>query len=138
MFDLAWHYGGGPVPLNSVAERQHISGPYLEQLVAVLRRADLVKGVRGAQGGYVLDRPPEEIKAGDVIRALEGPLAPLQCVDDQKVAACDEADYCISRMVWARVRDAIAGVLDSLSLADMCLEAKNAGKPREYNAYGSS
>jgi len=135
MFDLAWRYGEGPIPLNSVAERQHISEPYLEQLIAVLRRAELVKGVRGAQGGYVLARPPGEIKAGDVIRALEGPLAPLQCVDDSRVAACDEADYCISRMVWARVRDAIAGVLDSLSLADMCLEAEKAKGAKEYKAY---
>jgi len=124
MFDLAWHHGEGPIPLKSVAERQHISEPYLEQLIAVLRRAALVKSVRGAQGGYVLARPPAEIRAGDVIRALEGPLAPLQCVDENHVARCDEADYCISRMVWVKVRDALAGVLASLSLADMCREAQ--------------
>ena len=68
MFDLALNSGQGPIPLNNVAERQNISGHYLEQLIALLKKAGLVKSVRGAQGGYFLARDPEEITIGDIIR----------------------------------------------------------------------
>ncbi|MFZ5633052.1 MAG: RrF2 family transcriptional regulator [Bacillota bacterium] len=122
MFDLAQHYGAGPIPLKSVAERQNISGHYLEQLIAVLRKGGLVKSVRGSRGGYVLARSPGEIRVGDVIRIVEGPIAPVECVSEFKTAECDQADSCITRTVWAKVRDSIAQVMDSITLADMCRE----------------
>jgi Rrf2 family protein len=75
MFDLAQHYGSEPIPLKTVAERQNISDNYLEQLIAILRKAGLVKSVRGAQGGYILARDPGSITVGDIIRAMEGPIA---------------------------------------------------------------
>ncbi|MDQ0287057.1 Rrf2 family protein [Desulfofundulus luciae] len=131
MFDLALHYGTEPIPLKSVAERQSLSEHYLEQLIARLRKAGLVKSVRGAQGGYILAREPENIKVGDIIRALEGPIAPVECVKEVDPKECDQADYCISRTVWARVRDSIAGVLDSISLADMCRDAAKIRQTRE-------
>lgn len=124
IMDLALHYGRGPVPLRSVAERQGLSEHYLEQLIALLRQAGLVKGVRGAQGGYMLAREPEKIKVGEVIRALEGPIAPVSCVREDAPPKCDRIDYCITRTVWLRLRDAVAGTLDSISLADLCQEAK--------------
>ncbi|NPV72968.1 MAG: Rrf2 family transcriptional regulator [Pelotomaculum sp.] len=126
MFDLAQRFGTEPIPLKSVAERQNLSEHYLEQLIAMLRKAGLVRSVRGAQGGYILAREPAEITVGDVIRALEGPIAPVSCVSEEAPGKCDEADYCITRTVWARVRDGIARVLDSISLADICLEAEKA------------
>jgi len=128
MFDLAQNYGTGPIPLKIVAERQNLSEHYLEQLIAMLRKSGLVKGVRGSQGGYVLAREPSEIRVGDVIRALEGPIAPVYCVSEKDPGSCDEADYCITRTVWARVRDGIARVMDSITLADMCREAEEAIK----------
>ncbi len=131
MFDLALHYGAGPVSLKSVAERQNISGYYLEQLMAALRKGGLVKSVRGAQGGYVLARPPDEINVGDVIRILEGPIAPVECVSELKVAECDQADRCITRTVWEKVRDGIARVMDSISLADMCREEERCRQGRK-------
>ncbi len=75
-------------------------------------------------GGYILAREPSRIRVGDVIRALEGPIAPVHCVSEDNPGMCDEADNCITRTVWARVRDGIAGVLDSITLADMCREAE--------------
>lgn len=128
MFDLALYYGETPVPLKAVAGRQNLSEHYLEQLIAMLRRAGLVRGVRGAQGGYILARRPDEITVGDVIRALEGPIAPVYCVNEEEPRNCDEADYCITRTVWARVRDSIAEVMDSISLADMCRDARKIRK----------
>lgn len=124
MFDLAMHYGSEPIPLKVVAERQGISEHYLEQLIAVLRKIGLVKSIRGAQGGYILAKPPSEIKVGDVVRALEGPIAPLECVSEHEPAFCEKVDYCISRDIWARVRDSIAEVIDSITLEDMCRDAQ--------------
>ncbi len=128
MFDLAQHYGSGPISLKTVAERQNLSDHYLEQLMAMLKKSGLVKSMRGAQGGYVLAREPSEIKVGDVIRALEGPIAPVYCVSEKNPGSCDEADHCITRTVWARVRDGFAQLLDSISLADMCREAEESNK----------
>lgn len=125
MFDLAQHYGSEPIPLKSVAERQSISDNYLEQLIAILRKAGLVKSVRGAQGGYKLARDPSSITVGDIIRAMEGPIAPVDCVSEVEPTECDNADFCITRTVWARVRDRLAEVMDSISLADMLRDAEN-------------
>jgi Rrf2 family protein len=124
MFDLALNYGDNPIPLKSIAERQGISDNYLEQLISVLRKAGLVNSVRGAQGGYILARKPEHINVGEIIRALEGPIAPVDCVSEVEPTECDQSDFCITRTVWARVRDSIAEVLDSISLADMCRDAE--------------
>ncbi|MDN5345134.1 MAG: hypothetical protein PWQ18_1248, partial [Clostridia bacterium] len=117
MFDLAQHYGEGPIPIKSVAERQDISEHYLEQLIAVLRKAGLVKSVRGAQGGYTLSRDPEEITVGDIIRVLEGPIAPVDCLNVNEGDGCERAETCVTRDIWEKVRDSITDVLDSFTLA---------------------
>ncbi len=125
MFDLAQHFGEEPIPLKTVAERQNISENYLEQLIAILRKSGLVKSVRGSQGGYILAREPDKITVGDIIRAMEGPIAPVECVSEIEPAECDNAEFCITRTVWARVRDKLAEVMDSISLADMLRDAEN-------------
>ncbi len=119
MFDLAQHAGEGPISLKSVAERQELSENYLEQLISGLRKAGLVKSVRGAQGGYVLGREPEQIKVGDIIRVLEGPIAPVDCAGEGDSECCDKAEQCVTRVVWEKMRDSIADVLDSITLQDM-------------------
>ena len=128
MFDLAQNYGSGPISLKTVAERQNLSDHYLEQLIAMLRKAGLVKSMRGAKGGYFLAREPSKIIVGDVIRALEGPIAPVHCVSEKDPGSCNEADYCITRTVWVRVRDGLAELLDSITLADLCLKAEETNK----------
>lgn len=131
MFELAQHYGRDPVPLKTVAERQNLSEHYLEQLISMLRRVGLVKSIRGSHGGYVLARAPSQITVGDVVRALEGPIAPVYCVSESEPGYCREADCCITRSVWVKVRDGIAGVLDSISLADLCREAEKSQHPSQ-------
>jgi len=128
MLDLAQNFGEKPVSLKSVAFRQNLSERYLEQLIAMLKKAALVKSVRGAQGGYILAREPSKLTVGDVFRAMEGPVAPLLCVSEENPVDCDEADNCLTRSVWARVRDGIASVIDSITLEDLCLEAKKMSK----------
>jgi len=124
MLDLAQNYGEKPVSLKSIALRQNLSEHYLEQLIAKLKKADLVKSVRGSKGGYILAREPSQLTVGDVFRAMEGPVAPLLCVSEENPVGCDEADYCITRSVWAKVRDGIVSVIDSITLEDLCQEAK--------------
>ena len=135
MFDLAQHYGEGPVSLKTIAGRQDISEHYLEQLIAVLRKTGMVKSVRGAQGGYILAREPADIKVGDIVRVLEGPIAPVECVNDNDSEQCQKAEYCITRNVWEKVKDSIEEVLDSISLQDMCQEAEKAKADRNYYMY---
>ncbi len=131
MFDLAEHYGAGPIPLKTVAERQNISDNYLEQLIAVLRKAGLVRSVRGAQGGYILAREPGSITVGEIIRAMEGPIAPVECVSEVEPTECDQADFCITRLVWTKVRDKLAEVMDSISLGDMLRDAERLSAARK-------
>lgn len=122
MYDLALHYGQGPISLKSVAIRQGISEHYLEQLMGTLRKANYVKSVRGAQGGYTLTKDPSAISVGDVIRIMEGPIAPVDCLlsDARDNEYCERACACVTRNVWAKVRDSISSVLDSITLADLC------------------
>jgi Rrf2 family cysteine metabolism transcriptional repressor len=127
MFDLALHHGQGPISLKSVAQRQGISEHYLEQLMGTLRKAGYVKSVRGAQGGYTLTKSPAEITVGDIIRIMEGPTAPVDCLlaDAKDNKYCVRAGHCVTRGVWAKVRDSIDAVLDSITLADLANEDKS-------------
>lgn len=134
MFDLAQRHGEGPVSLKSVADRQDLSEHYLEQLFAGLRKAGLVKSVRGAQGGYTLARDPAEIKVGDIIRVLEGPIVPVECVSADP-EQCMKAEFCITRSVWEKVRVSIEEVLDSITLADMCKDAEESRQNRNFSMY---
>ena len=127
MYDLALHYGQGPISLKSVAQRQLISEHYLEQLMGTLRKAGYVKSIRGAQGGYSLTKEPANISVGDIIKVMEGPIAPVDCLLTDAVdnEYCVRAGICVTRGVWAKVRDSINNVLDSITLADLCRDEKN-------------
>ena len=117
MYDLALYAEGGPQPIKAIAEREGVPEAYLEQLIAVLKRAGLVTSVRGAQGGYMLARRPEEITVGDVLRALEGGLNLVDCLEAD--AACDKACDCASRIVWQKLRDGLNRIVDGITLRDM-------------------
>jgi Rrf2 family protein len=121
MTELARAYGRGPLSIAEIAAVEHLPAGYLEQLAMPLRRAGLIKGTRGAHGGYALARPPAAISVGDVIRALEGPVAPVECLyDEYPPGSCIREPVCLSRPVWQRVKDSIDQVLDSISLEDLC------------------
>jgi len=121
MAELARHYGAGPVSLAEVAEHEDLPRPYLEQLVSSLREAGLVTSTRGARGGYELTRGPGEIRMSEVLRALEGPIVPMICANEDPIHAleCGRTAYCNVNLMWVRVRDAIVGTLDALTLADV-------------------
>jgi Rrf2 family cysteine metabolism transcriptional repressor len=119
MFDLALNAGDTPLPLKSIAERQDISEPYLEQLISTLRKSGLVKSVRGAQGGYLLAHTPDQITVGSIIRSLEGSMAPTECVAEGEESTCEKAECCVTRGVWEKIRQSIDDVIDSITLQDM-------------------
>ncbi|MCX5995693.1 MAG: Rrf2 family transcriptional regulator [Chloroflexi bacterium] len=121
MIALAQGYRKGPISLAEISRSEEISLSYLEQLMAVLRKASLVEGTRGAHGGYQLTADPASITAGQVVRALEGPLAPAACVSEGVESGyCRRETVCPSRPLWQQVRDSIAQVLDTTTLADLC------------------
>ena len=96
MIDLARYSEVEPVSINSIAARQNISERYLEQLVALLRKAGLVKSIRGATGGYILAKDAAEISVGDILRALEGSLEPVKCAAFYSEEGCMASDGCIN------------------------------------------
>jgi Rrf2 family cysteine metabolism transcriptional repressor len=125
MMELASRFGEGPTSLKSIAEKHQLSEHYLEQLVAPLRNAGLVKSVRGAYGGYVLTKPPEQISSGEIIRVLEGPISPVDFTEEDDPAKRD---------LWIRIRDSIASVLDSTTLSSL-ISYQDEGKNDNYMFY---
>lgn len=126
MVSLAHHYGEGPMSIAEIARQTNIPPAYLEQLIAPLRRAELVVSKRGAHGGYVLSRSPEEIPVGEVYRVMEGPIAPMECVsEDLTDQNCPLIENCETRPMWLKLRDAMASALDSTTLADLAAKPES-------------
>lgn len=120
MVALARHYGEGPLSISDIARESSVPPAYLEQLIAPLRRAQLVTSKRGARGGYTLSRSPEDVRIGDIYRVMEGPVAPMDCVsENEQDQTCPLIDGCETRPVWLKVRDSIVEALDSTTLADL-------------------
>lgn len=117
MLDLALHYDQGTIMVKDIAERQQISGRYLEQLLFALKLVGMVRSTRGTKGGFTLAKSPSEIRLIDIVEALDGSIAPVGCVDspDLYVRSC----YCASHDVWAEVKQAAEKVLASVTLEDM-------------------
>jgi len=117
LLDVALHQGGSPVQLKAIAQRQQISLHYLEHIIAPLIAAGMLRSTRGARGGVSLGRSPQEIRLSEVVQVLEGSIAPAECVDDPNV--CSRADLCVTRDIWAEMKGAMAGVLESTTLRDL-------------------
>ena len=124
MVDLAANSGEEAVCIQSIAGRQNLSESYLEQLVRLLRKAGLVKSVRGAGGGYRLARPADTISVGDVLRALEGDLEAVNCGAFQKEHPCGDAGHCVTKYVWKKINDAIGQAVDSIQLSELVEESR--------------
>lgn len=121
MVQLGRRHGTGPASLAEMAADEDLPRAYLEQLVMSLRDAGLVASTRGAHGGYELTRRPQDIRMSEILRALEGPIAPMLCATDdpEHALTCDRSSRCTVNVLWVRVRDAISGALESMTLADL-------------------
>lgn len=118
MLDLAEHQDSGHVPLKDVAARQEISKKYLEQIIPVLNRAGMLVTVRGYQGGYRLARRPADYKLGEILRATEGSLAPVACLEEQQ-NACPRSADCATLPVWTGLNKVVSEYLDGITLQDV-------------------
>jgi Rrf2 family protein len=117
MLELALSYERGFISLSHIAREQGISLKYLEQLIRPLKHTGMVESSRGAAGGYRLSRPPSEIRVGQIIRALEEPMNPVECLDNSEL--CDRAGKCMARSIWAYLSNSIHRTLDGITLDDI-------------------
>ena len=121
LIDLASHSGEKCISVGSIAQRQGISEHYLEQLMAQLNKAGFVKSVRGLYGGYKLNKPAHEITVAEILRSLEGPMYPIECLSDSDAGLCGSSDCkgCVTRPVWEKLYDSMNEVLESYTLSDL-------------------
>ena len=125
LIDLAQYSEIEPVSISSIAARQGISERYLEQLMTLLKKAGLIKSIRGAAGGYVLAKPVEEISVGDVLRALEGSLEPVECAAYGGGDSCEASGGCVTKYVWQKINESINKTVDEISLKQLVEESKS-------------
>lgn len=123
MIDLTVNETGNPIPLKDIANRQNISLKYMEQIISLLIKAKLVKSVRGNNGGYLLAKPSMQYTAGDILRAAEGDMAPIACIENDH-SKCKRADYCSVLPFWLGLNKVINGYLDSVTLSELARQAK--------------
>lgn len=124
LIDLAQYSKDTPVSIMSISARQDISERYLEQLMSMLKKAGLVKSVRGAAGGYILARDVKDISVGDILRALEGSLEPVDCAGLEPDGECRSADTCVTKYVWKRINESINRTVDEIRLDQLVEESR--------------
>ena len=118
MLDLARYNTGEPISLKDISKRQEISEKYLEQIISLLNKGGFVRSVRGAQGGYLLNRDPKDYKVGEILRTTEGDLAPVACLD-QNSMECEKRTGCATVRLWQMIDDAVSSVVDKVTLQDL-------------------
>lgn len=124
MVDIAVNSSGHHLSLNSIAERQDVSGNYLEQVISLLRKDGLLKSVKGAQGGYILAESPSNITVGRILRTLEGNLSIIDESAQAKNVEHGSIQYCVAVNVWDKINESINSVVDSITLEDLANECK--------------
>ncbi len=119
--DMAAHYGGEPISIRELAERNNIPARFLEQILLLLKQGRIIYSQKGPQGGYYLAHPPDQITLAQVIRLLDGPLAPISCVSETayKPCGCPDMEACGLRRVMKQVRDVVADMMEKTTLADL-------------------
>ena len=125
MIDLARYSEKEPVSISSVAARQEISEGYLEQMMPLLKKAGLVKSIRGAGGGYILAKEMKESSAGDILRALEGNLEPVRCAAFYSEEGCMASEGCVTKYVWQKINESINRTVDEIKLDELVRESRS-------------
>lgn len=133
LLELSLQEGNTPVQLKDIAERQQIPLSYLEQLIRPLTTAGFIRSTKGPRGGVFLNRKPSDIRLLDIIHALEGSLAPVECVDNPDL--CERSSSCVTRDVWNELKEAMRGVLESKTLQDLIEQQKGKTENREMMYY---
>lgn len=124
MIDLAVNGSDeSPVSIKDIAEREQLSDKYLEQIINLLGKKELVKSIRGAKGGYLLSRPSNEITVEDILTATEGSLAPVACAENNE--KCDKYCDCATSIIWSEIYNAIVSVVRNITLKDLTERTQN-------------
>lgn len=124
MIDLAANGSDeSPVSIKDIAEREQLSDKYLEQIINLLGKKELVKSIRGAKGGYLLSRPSNEITVEDILTATEGSLAPVACAEDNE--KCDKYCDCATSIIWSEIYNAVVSVVRNITLKDLTERTQN-------------
>lgn len=131
ILDLALNYDSGVVTIHDISKRADIPLKFLEQVLLDLKRGGFVESRRGKVGGYLLAKPPSQIKLGDVVRFIDGPIEPIACVE-KKYSGCKDVYRCVFRNIWQRVTDATSDIVDNITFEDL---AKQASKKKEEFVY---
>lgn len=135
VIDLAVYSGEKPVSLSSISKRQEISVSYLEQLVPKLKKAGIVESVRGVNGGYRLAKSPEEISVGQILRALEGDISPVDCPGISGEQFCNGSENCVTKLVWKKINDSINDTVDQIYLGELVTKARESIKKENSSLY---
>lgn len=117
LLDIAQHSDKSPVPLKDIARREEVSRDYLERMLLSLKAAGLIRSIRGNRGGFILAKPPSQIKLDEIVQTLEGGITLVECVDKPKF--CSWADFCTTRDLWKEMTNAMSQVLRSKTLEDL-------------------
>jgi Rrf2 family protein len=132
LFDIAYHSAGLSTQVKDISARQAISPRYIEQIFQKLKKAGIIRSIRGPSGGYYLARKLDEVSVGDIVRATEGDIQLVHCTDLKKGSrkACDRIEKCVVRSVWIEASERLIAYLDSVTLQDLCKEAQLKGVER--------
>jgi len=131
MLELSLRYQCGPLHSRQISEVQEIPQRFLEQILLLLKRAGYLKSRKGQKGGYILAKPPDKINVAEVIRVMDGPLAPIDCVSVMAHETCPMERTCGLRWLWKDVRDAVAEILERTTFADLVQKSRLAAAERD-------
>ena len=133
IFDIAYHSTGMPVQIKDISKRQEIPPRYLEQIFQKLKKANIVKSIRGPGGGYILAKEPDRITVGDIIQAMREPIDPVFCVEgeNENPKKCSRTEECVTRLVWEEAGEKITEFFDSVTISDLCERARNMGVKKD-------
>jgi Rrf2 family protein len=134
IFDIAYHSGGIETQVKDISRRQGISPRYIEQIFQKLKKAGIIGSKRGPSGGYFLNKKPDEISVGEIIRITEGNLNPVICLSPiDKRKPCEKSGNCVTQIIWNEAGKKLKEYFESITIKDLCEMAKKMGIEREID-----
>jgi len=134
LFDIAYHSEGLETQVKDISRRQGISPRYIEQIFQKLKKARIISSKRGPSGGYFLNKKPEDITVGEIIRVTEGGIEPVLCIDpEDSTQPCDRLGECVTRLIWNEAGNRLREYFDSVTVKDLCKMAQKMGLRKELD-----
>ncbi len=132
IFDIAYHSEGLETQVKDISRRQRVSPRYIEQIFQKLKRAGIIGSKRGPSGGYFLNKKPEEITIGGIIKVTEGNINPVLCINEEdSTKSCEKSGECVTQVIWNEAGNRLKEYFDSITVKDLCKMAKEMGLKKE-------